>query len=384
MTHRFVAIVAVLGLVLASAPVASAAPPLEQRLDAAITAKIAEMGVPGAIVGISVPGVVDYVRAFGTADTTTGEPMVVDDHMRIGSVTKTFSGTAVLQLVDQGRISLSDAVSRYVDGVPNGDAITLDMLGRMRSGLYDYTNDERAFLGPIYTEAPKGPDAFAFTPQQLLDIAFAHPPNFAPNAQYEYSNTNTVLLALVVERVSGLPFGVYLQRNILDPLGLTQTSYPANGAMPEPFAHGYTPAPDGRVLDAAFWNPSWADAAGRIVSTYADQRIWAAAVGNGTLLAPATQAARMANPSEVVPGVAYGFALFNAHGWIGHNGDIPGYATVTVYLPERDATLVVMVNSDAPEPHSAGQLATIVTELATPDNVYVLAGAAPTASSAGN
>jgi D-alanyl-D-alanine carboxypeptidase len=376
--RRILTVVAVLCLALLSTPPAWAAT-LEQRLDAAITATIAEMGVPGAIVGISVPGDIDYVRAFGRADTATGAPMSVDDHMRIGSVTKTFSGTAVLQLVDQGRISLQDPISRYVDGVPNGDAITLDMLGRMRSGLFNYTDDKHAFLDPAYTESPKGPDAFAFTPQQLLDIAFAHPPNFAPDAQYEYSNTNTVLLALVVERVTGMPFGDYLQRNLFDPLGLTQTSYPPNGAMPDPFAHGYTPAPDGRMLDATFWNPSWGDAAGRIVSTYADQAVWARAVGTGSLLSPGAQATRLQNPTEVVPGVGYGFAVFDAHGWIGHNGDIPGYATVTVYLPERDATLVVLVNSDAPERHSAGQLATAVTELVTPEHVYLLAGAAPTA-----
>lgn len=379
MVRRFIAIAVVLGLTSTAAPIASAEPTLEQRLDSAVTAKLAEMGAPGVIVGISVPGDIDYVRAFGSADLATGAPMVVDDHMRIGSVTKTFSGTAVLQLVDQGRISLSDPISRYVDGVPNGSAITLDMLGRMRSGLFDYTQDQQAFLGPVYTESPKGPDAFGFTPQELLDIAFAHPPNFAPGAEYEYSNTNTVLLARVVERVTGVPFDDYLAQHVFGPAGLTQTSYPPNGAMPEPFAHGYTPAPDGHLLDATFWNPSWSDAAGRIVSTYADQRTWAAVLGTGALLSPATQAARLSNMSSVVPDVGYGFAIFNAHGWIGHNGDIPGYATVTVYLPERDATLVVMVNSDAPEPHSAGQIATVVTGLVTPENVYRLSGAAPTA-----
>ena len=379
MIRRCLAVVGVLGFLVASAPLALADPTLEQRLDAAVTAKLAEMGAPGVIVGISVPGDIDYVRAFGTADTVTGEPMSVDDHMRIGSVTKTFTGTAVLQLVDQGRIALSDPISRYVDGVPNGDAITLDMLGRMRSGLFDYTKDEQAFLGPVYTESAKGPDAFAFTPRQLLDIAFAQPPNFAPGAEYEYSNTNTVLLARVVERVTGMTFDDYVAQHVFGPAGLTQTSYPPNGVMPVPFAHGYTPAPDGRMLDATFWNPSWGDAAGRIVSTYADQRIWAAVLGTGALLTPATQAARLSNMSSVIPDVGYGFAIFNAHGWIGHNGDIPGYATVTVYLPERDATLVVMVNSDAPEPHSAGQIATVVTQLVTPEHVYRLAGAAPTA-----
>jgi D-alanyl-D-alanine carboxypeptidase len=381
MAHRILAVVAVLALVGIGAPPAAAEETLDQRLDTAIAAKLAEMGAPGVIVGIDVPGDIDYVRAFGTADLATGAPMSVDDHMRIGSVSKTFSGTAVLQLVDQGRISLSDPISRYVDGVPNGDAITLDMLGRMRSGLFDYTDDQAAFLGPIYTEAPRGPDAFPFTPQQLLDIAFAHPPNFAPDAEYRYSNTNTVLLARVVERVTGMPFGAYLDQNVFGPAGLTQTSYPPNGVMPEPFAHGYTPAPDGRTLDATFWNPSWGDAAGRVVSTYADQRVWARVLGTGSLLSPATQAARLSDMSEVIPDVGYGFAIFNAHGWIGHNGDIPGYATVTVYLPERDATVVVMVNSDAPEPHSAGQIATVITELVTPESVYRLAAAAPTAGS---
>ena len=349
---------------------------LGARLDSAIAAKVAEMGVPGAIVGIVVPGEIDYLTAVGVGDTATGMPMTVDEHTRIGSVTKTFTGTAVLQLVDQGRIRLDDPISAYVDGVPSGDAITLDMLGRMRSGLFDYTQDDE-WLSRVYLEAPSGPDAFAFTPQQVLDIAFSHPSNFAPNGDYQYSNTNTVLLGLVVERVTGLPIGDFLQQNIFDRLQLTQTSFPRNGLMPAPFPRGYTRAPDGKVVDAALWNPSWADAAGAIVSTYADLRTWASALGRGTLLSPQTQARRLEDPSAAAPGAGYSFAIFDTHGWIGHNGDIPGYTTVLVYLPERDATLVVMVNSDVPENHSAGQIAEVVTTVVTPDHVYDLAHATP-------
>ncbi|HEY6575240.1 MAG TPA: serine hydrolase domain-containing protein [Mycobacterium sp.] len=351
---------------------------LSDRLDTAISAKLAEMGIPGAIVGVSIPGEVDYLTAVGTSDLATGAPMSVDDHSRIGSVTKTFTGTAVLQLVDQGRINLSDPISRYVDGVPSGDVITLDQLGRMRSGLFDYT-DDAAFLPRLYAEAPACPDAFAFTPRQLLDIAFAHPLDFAPGTQYRYSNTNTDLLGLVVENVTGMPLGDYFAQNIFGPLGLSATSYPANGFMPEPFTHGYTRAPDGDVVDATSWNPSWGDAAGRIVSNHADLKVWAAALGRGSLLSPQTQAQRL-QTTEIVPGLGYGFAMFNVHGWIGHNGDIPGYATVAVYLPERDATLVVLANSDVPESHSAGQLAAVVTEIVTPDHPYQLGGPAPTAT----
>ncbi|MBF4192423.1 serine hydrolase domain-containing protein, partial [Mycolicibacterium phlei] len=265
---------------------------LAARLDRVVEERLAQMGVPGAIVSLSIPGEIEYVKAFGVSDTVTGAPMRVDSHHRIGSVTKTFTGTAILQLVDQGRIRLSDPISQYVEGVPSGDEITLDLLGRMRSGLPNYTESEE-FIARLYRESPLGPDALRITPRELLDIAFAMPLNFPPGTQYEYSNTNTVLLGMVVEKVTGVPLGKYFQDNIFGPLGLTQTSYPANGWLPEPFDHGYTEAPDGAIVDATLWNPAWADAAGKIVSNIYDLRTWARALGSGALLSPQTQAARL-------------------------------------------------------------------------------------------
>jgi D-alanyl-D-alanine carboxypeptidase len=176
---RRVTVATVLLVVATLAPHAAADPTadLTAWLDAAVEARVAEMGVPGAIVSLSIPGEIDYARAVGVSDTATRAPMSVDDHTRIGSVTKTFTGTAVLQLVDQGRIRLSDPISRYVDGVPSGDVITLDLLGRMRSGLADYAESD-VFLQRIYAEAPAGPDAFATTPGEILDWALAQPLNF--------------------------------------------------------------------------------------------------------------------------------------------------------------------------------------------------------------
>jgi D-alanyl-D-alanine carboxypeptidase len=345
---------------------------LKAELDAAISAKVQEMNIPGAIVGLSIPGRIEYVTAVGVSDTATGAPMTVADHTRIGSVTKTFTGTAVLQLVDQGRVRLTDPISMYVEGVPSGDQITLDMLGRMRSGLFNYSNDE-AWQERFFAEAPTGPDAFATTPRELVDIAFRHPPNFAPNEEFEYSNTNTVLLGMVVTRVTGQSLPDYLRQHVIAPLGLGQTTWPANGAMPEPFTHGYVGLPDDTVADATFWNPSWGDAAGAIISDLADMQHWAAALGRGTLLRPETQAQRIAGEAAH-PGVTYAFTIFDSHGWLGHNGDIPGYTTVTVYLPEQNATLVVFANSDVPADPAAGQLATAVTSVATPDHVYNLSG----------
>jgi D-alanyl-D-alanine carboxypeptidase len=342
---------------------------LASKLDAQIEARIAQMGIPGAIVALSIPGQIEYAKAFGVGDTATGDPMLANDFTRIGSVTKTFTGTAILQLVDQGRVALSDPISHYVDGVPFGDDITLDLLGRMRSGLPDYTETDE-LLNRASTELPTGPEAFPATSRELIDAAFRQPMDFPPGADFKYSNTNTVLLGMVVEKVTGLALAEYFERNIFGPLDLLRTSYPMNGSMPIPYAHGYTKAPDGTIVDTALWNPSWGNAAGAIVSDLADMTVWAVALGKGTLLHPNTQAQRISGGTPSAAGADYDFAIFNAHGWLGHNGDIPGYATVVVYLPERDASLVVFTNSDVPEQHSAGQLAYDVTSIATPDHLY--------------
>jgi D-alanyl-D-alanine carboxypeptidase len=245
----------------------------------------------------------------------------------------------------------------------------LDLLGRMRSGLADYTETDE-FLERAYNELPAGPAAFTTTPQELIEAAFRQPMEFLPGTDYKYSNTDTVLLGMVVEKVTGLPLGEYFQCNIFGPLDMDRTSYPPNGLLPVPHPHGYTKAPNGDILDATLWNPSWGDAAGKIVSDLADMTVWAVALGNGTLLRPDTQAQRIGNGSSAAPGVDYDFALFNANGWLGHNGDIPGYATVVVYLPEGSASLVVFTNFDVPEGHSAGQIAFDVTSIATPDHLY--------------
>ena len=323
-SRRWAALLTLVALLLTAPVVANAQPAdtLTAALDAAVDRVFAEAGVPGAIVGLSIPGTVEYVRALGESDTAARTPISPADHTRIGSVTKTLTGTAVLQLVDQGRIRLSDPISRYVNGVPSGDVITLDMLGRMRSGLFNYTTDE-AFLDRYLAEGGKGPDAAAFAPRELVDIAFAHPTNFSPDTDFEYSNTNTVLLGMVIESVTGQRLGDYLTQHVTGPLGLTHTSFPANGALPLPYTHGYAETPDGEPVDTTLWNPSVAWAAGAMVSTYQDLHTWTPAVAKGALLLPWTHQERTSRPTEAAPGIGYMFALADFHGWIGHNGDIP-------------------------------------------------------------
>ncbi|MFE6288023.1 serine hydrolase domain-containing protein [Streptomyces sp. NPDC057877] len=340
---------------------------LTARLDEAIEEVRREAGIPGLVVGLWMPGKGEYVRATGVADTATGRPMSTDPFVRIGSETKTFTVTALLKLVDDGRIRLDDPISAYVRGVPNGDRITLRHLAGMRSGLFPYTEDPdfvRALLSDPYR---------TWTPKQVLAYGYRHENTFAPGTEFQYSNSNLVLLGLVIEKVSGRRVADFITERVLRPAHLDHTLFPEGAEFPEPHPRGYTNQTlTGEVEDATDWNPSWAWSAGAMISNLHDLRRWARIVATGTLLTPRTQQERLRTLPTGHPGTSYGLGIFDSGGWIGHNGSIPGYETVTVYLPSKKATLVLMLNTDityeGQEPSSL--VARAITEIVTPDNVY--------------
>lgn len=357
-----------LALVLASADRAAAPPSRAAKITAAVREAMRQAGIPGAIVGVWQKGAAPYTNAFGVSDRASGEPMSTHLYMRIGSETKTFTGTAVLQLVDRQRIGLDDPVAKYVDGVPGGDSISIRELAAMRSGLLSYT-ESKAWAKRFLAEPQRH-----WTPRQLLRYGFAKGPLFAPGSAFSYSNTNTILLGLVVEKVSGEKLGTYIDRHILKPEQLTHTVFPAGAALPSPHAHGYTEqTPTGKFADASDWDPSWAGAAGAMISTLGDLHIWAKEVATGTLLRPKTQRQRERFiPIEKGATASYGFALFDVNGWIGHDGLVPGYETLAVYLPAAKATVVVLLNSDVNPPHeeSSALLGAAITNVITPKHVF--------------
>ncbi|MFE4520449.1 serine hydrolase domain-containing protein [Kitasatospora sp. NPDC056783] len=357
-----------------SGGVVALTPDVTAKLDASIKQVMSQASIPGVIVGYTTPDG-GYQRNFGVADKDAGTPMSADLYTRIGSVTKTFTATAVLLLADQGKLSLDDPVSKYVADVPGGDGITLRQLGQMRSGLYNYSDDP-----DFQHEFLSDPD-HPFTPDQLLAYAFKHPADFAPGSRFEYSNTNYILLGQVVEKVGGQTLGDYLKAQVFGPAGLTGTTFPTDATFPDPHAHGYTNQTlDGRLTDATTWNPSWGWAAGAVISDLADLQTWSKVLATGTpLLKPATQADRLKGQDTGTPDLNYGFGVFTTHGWIGHNGSLPGYETVVVYLPAAQASLVIILNTDVSyqgsEPSTL--LAAAITQIVSPDNVYTLpAGAA--------
>jgi D-alanyl-D-alanine carboxypeptidase len=341
-------------------------------LTAAIRGVMRQESIPGAIVGVWRRGAAPYVRAFGVRDIATGQRMSTNLRMRIGSVSKTFTGTALLQLVDQGKISLDSPISKYIAGVPHGNRITIRELAEMRSGLPDYFGND-AFLRAWLTHPQR-----EWTPRQPLGFSFSKPLLFAPGTSYDYSNVNFVLLGLVIQKVSHQPLATYIKQHILRPEHLTHTSSPAGAAFPSPHAQGYTDwtveclfsHKCGRTVNATSWNlsPGWA--AGAMVSTLGDLHRWARDVATGSLLTRATQRQRLRFiPAPGVKNYGYGLALFKLNGWIGHQGLIPGYESLSIYLPSQQATLVVLINAHTTDLPLL-PLAKTITKIITPRHIY--------------
>ncbi|MFF4368311.1 serine hydrolase domain-containing protein [Streptomyces sp. NPDC001594] len=352
------------------------------KLDRAVQDVLRKTGVPGVVVGISAPGKGTYTRAFGVADKATKQPMATDVYSRIGSETKTFTVTALLQLAQQGKVDLDDSIGTYVKGVPNGDKVTLRELAGMRSGLLSYTATE-TFYKALTTDPTRH-----FTPRELLDYAFKAPKPeiLAPNTRFNYSNTNLILLGLVVEKQSGLPLPAYIRDHILRPAGMNRTSFPDDASFPTPHAQGYTrQTASARTQNATDWNPSWGWAAGAMISDLHDLRIWAKTLATGVfpdgtrMVVPDLQKQRLDTRPTGIPGADYGLGIFDVQGWIGHNGSLPGYESLTVYLPGQQATLVVLLNTDIPYGPRQEEPSTVfgqaLTGILTPDHVYNLPAA---------
>jgi D-alanyl-D-alanine carboxypeptidase len=343
-------------------------PPAEQlALDQIVASRLGGQMVPGAVAGVAIPGRGSWVSAQGIADLRTAAPVTTDDHFRIGSVSKTFTATVVLQLVDAGKLSLDDTLEPYVSGIPNGTEITIRQVLQMTAGIFDYSLDEQ-----VVTAYDRDPTVL-ITADDVIAIVERHGPDFAPGASLRYSDTNYFLLGLVIEKVTGMSAAEALQDSVFTPLGLTETSLPDTPEMPEPFARGYiaTSATDDTLRDVTLSNPLTAWTAGGIVSTLADLLVWAVALGAGTLLSP-TQRERLR--FERVPGgsrlpVSYGLGIMDVAGFVGHNGAIYGYSTWVLYDPESQGSLVVLANRGELTTEYAAPIAVDIIELLYPGRI---------------
>jgi len=314
---------------------------LVAKLDAAARTSLKEASTPGLVVGVRTPAGT-WTSAYGKADPAAGTPMDVGMNTRVGSLTKTFVGTMIMQLAETGKLSLDDHIDKYVPGVPNGDKISLRQLANMTSGVASYTRNTK--FTDVYFAKPET----IFKPDQLLAIGLSDSPIFAPGARFDYSNTNFVLLGLVIEKVTGRPIAESLKAMVLEPLKLTSTSWPGESTeIPAPYAQGFTLQGDVKgntPLNATHWNPAWGWTAGEVISNMGDLLVYGRALGTGQgLLSAASQIARLTSfPAPA----GYGIAMGCSGGWVGHSGELPGYNTTLFYDTQTDTTVAVQTNSD--------------------------------------
>jgi len=357
-------------LVVSAAGAASFPAPTQKKLAGALNAAWGESVAPGVVVGVWV-GKQGWTSTRGTATAGEKERPALADHTRIGSLTKTFVGTLVLQLVDEGKLKLTNTLDRWFPWAPGASAITVRDLGDMGSGINTYTADQ-GWLDS-YFEAPQA----AWKPIDLIKSGISLPPKFAPGEGFFYSNTNFVLLGQIAEKVTGKPIARLLREHIFEPLGMSQTTYPFATAMPKPYLSGYTKqsasGTGSRIVDATHWNPTAFGAAGQIVSTLGDMKSFAEAVGAGSLLSDAGHKAQLRpNPFAVKGGKTYDFGVGTDNGWITHAGTVPGYNTDFGYLPKLHATIVVLANTDIEADPGVGAAPSIMSALSAviaPGNV---------------
>jgi D-alanyl-D-alanine carboxypeptidase len=211
------------------------------KLNPLLQAKMQQLRIPGAIVFVNDRGQCSWTTGLGSGNLATREPMQVHNFMRIGSITKTFTATVIMQLVDQGKLRLDDTVGTYQTEVPNSKNITIRQLLNMTSGLFDYTDDLE------FEKQAWGTDPFkVWAPQELLAIAYKHPPDFPPDEGWHYNNTNYILLGLLIEQRTHLSVEQAFQRSLFEPLHMEQTSVPSltSATIPDPQNTGmYTAGP---------------------------------------------------------------------------------------------------------------------------------------------
>lgn len=313
-----------------------------RTIDAIVTSGMGASQTPGVVVGIWEPDH-SYTNAVGTANLSDNAPLTSADHWRIASITKTFTATVILQLVEKGKLKLSDVVANFVPGIPNGSSITVAELLQMRSGIYDYTAD------PTFDEDYFAHPDMTFTAADALAIIRAHQPDFAPGTKTAYCDSNYLILQLIAESVTGQPLGTSISQDVLKPLHLTHTSFPTTSALPTPYSHGYLVQPSGPPRDVTVSNPDVAGGAGAMFSNLGDLHIWAKALATGSLLSTRTQVQRLRTTPLSDNGkiaIGYGMGITSLNGFLGHDGGILGYSTAMFYLPRARSTIVVEANND--------------------------------------
>ena len=328
-------------------------------IEASVSNTMAQ-GAPGMVVGVARAGEPLYVRAFGLADLEHNVPVIRDTVFKLASITKQFTAAAVLRLMEDREVSLDDRLSRFVPELPQAGQVTLYQLLVHTSGIPDYAEDPAG----LRTKS------VARTPAEMVEwIAGLKPQfHFDPGTRWSYSNSNYVLLGVVVERVSGQSLGAFFAERLARPAELTATTFDDPRDVVPNRSQGYRKdkGSPGGYANADWISPTIPGAAGGLRTTVDDLLRWSHALFSGRVLAPDT-VTRMVSAGKLGDGRTtksgmpedwqrglnsdYGMGVFVTDTSVGrriwHAGDIDGFSTWLAHYPDVDVTIAVMQNSES-------------------------------------
>jgi len=312
---------------------------LTKSLDSLVAPQF-EGNQPGISILIAKKGQVVYKKAFGSANIELNTPMLPDNVFRIGSITKQFTAVAVLQLVEQGKISLQDSVQKFIKDLPaKGYTITIENLLTHTSGIVDFT-------------AKDDPDPFIerrdFTPEFLFNYIKNDPLHFKPGSKYEYSNSNYLLLGYIIQLVSGENYHQYMAEHVLKPAGLEHTLYAEEHTAVPGRVQGYTHF-SGAFDNCDYQTLSLGFACGDLLSNTGDLLKWNQAVIAGKLISEASLK-KAFSPYKLTNGTyssyGYGWFIDTTYGspCIHHEGQTSGFISLEKYFPKEDIYVAIMTN----------------------------------------
>ena len=330
---------------------ASFLPAYSQNLDATFDKLFGESfqpDGPGAAVLVAQKGRIIYHKAFGMANLELGVPLRPDHVFRIGSVSKQFTAAAILQLMEQGKLSLDDDLTRFIPDYPTmGKKITVEHLLTHTSGIKSYT-EMKEWTPEVHRKD--------FTPAALVDFFKNQPMDFEPGTQYQYNNSGYILLGYIIEKVSGESYGAYISEHIFKPLGMHNSYYGDVEPVIRYRVAGYSRSgTGGAYTNAAFLSMTQPYAAGSLMSTVEDLYTWTKALHSGKVIKP--ESFKKATTPYVLPNgsnthYGYGLQMGNLFGspTVEHSGGINGFLSDLVYLPKEDVCVAILTNCDCEPP----------------------------------
>ncbi len=328
--------------------------PLIDKMKAAADSIITNTSVPGLVaLVVDHKRGIDWLYAAGVSNRETLAPIDTSHTFRIASCTKTFTITVLLQLVDEGKIALNDKLSKYYPEYPASDSITILMLTNMTSGISDYFNDDR------WQNSMKTTPLRVWAPKEFAGMSFSHPLDFRPGTGYNYSNVNTIIIGMIIEKVTGSSLATEISNRIIKPLHLTNSGLVTNGtSLPGIHGRGYDFGEldmTGDLTESFDLSNCWA--AGSVYTTPRELQKFIEQLVKGGFLSDSLQYRRLNQDFHEISQIqSYGIGISKLVGFYGHNGIVWGYLSSMYYSPDKDCTVIIYYNLSQPATHMPDNL----------------------------